>query len=184
MQTSAPRLAFQKLMQAPRGDQFKIKGNVADVNNTINVVLRLPQESGIIKVQLKRRLQYKSSALSLNVRSHKILQAANWLATNSSLYREQGVSFSDDRVHRLSMNLPEYENTSQCCSQVNSLLSDVDNIGHDADIETEQNTDYWIQDDAEIPAGLTGTMLTAPDFLEDSEGEQIYSIAPEEGSTP
>lgn len=75
-----------------------------------------------------------------------------WLATNSILYREQGVSFSDARVHRLSMNLSEYKNTSQCCSQVNSLLSDVDNIGHDADIETEQNTDYWIEDDAEIPA--------------------------------
>ena len=33
-----------------------------------------------------------SCALSLNVRPYKILQAANWLATNSALYREQGVS--------------------------------------------------------------------------------------------
>ena len=98
----APRLAFQKLMQAPRGNQLKIKGNVvnvpADVNNTVNVLPRLPQESGTIKVQLKRRLQYKSSALSLNVRPYKILQAANWLATNSALYREQGVSFCEDRI--------------------------------------------------------------------------------------
>ena len=184
----APRLAFQKLMQAPRGNQFKIKGNVvnvpADVNNTVNVLPRLPQESGTIKVQLKRRLQYKSSALSLNVRPHKIVQAAKWLAANSTLYREQGVSFSDGRVHRLSMNLSGNENTSQCCSQVNSLLSDVDNIGHDADIETEHYTDDWIEDDTEIPAGVADTMLTATDFLEDSEREQIYSIAPGEGSTP
>ena len=87
----APRLAFQKLMQAPRGNQLKIKGNVvdipADVNNTVNVLPQLPEESGTIKVQLKRQLQYKSSALSLNVRPYKILQAANWLATNSNLYR-------------------------------------------------------------------------------------------------
>ena len=27
----APRLAFQKLLQAPRGNQFKIKGNVVNV---------------------------------------------------------------------------------------------------------------------------------------------------------
>ena len=184
----APRLAFQKLMQALRGNQFKIKGNVvnvpADFNNTVNVLPRLPQESGTIKVQLKRRLQYKSSALSLNVRPHKIVQAAKWLATNSTLYREQGVSFSDDRVHRLSMNLPENEDTSQCCSQVNTLLSDVDNVGHSADVESEQHTNDWIEDDAEIPAGVTDTMLTATDFLEDSEREQIYSIAPGEGSTP
>ena len=63
----------------------------ADVNNTVNMLPRLPQETGTIKVQLKRRLQYKSSALSLNVRPHKILQASNWLATNSVLYRDQGV---------------------------------------------------------------------------------------------
>ena len=82
------------------------------------------------------------------------------------------------------MNLPENENTSQCCSQANSLLSDLNNIGHDADIETVQYTDDWVEDDAEIPAGVTDTMLTATDFLEDSEREQIYSIAPGEGSTP
>ena len=69
------------------------------------------------------------------------MQAAKWLATNSTLYREQGVSFSDDRVHRLSMNLPENENTIQYCSQANNLLSDVNNIGDDADIETEQYID-------------------------------------------
>jgi len=89
-------------MQAPRGNQLKIKGNVvnvpADVNNTVNVLPRLPEESGTIKVQLQRRLRYKSSALSLNVRPYKILQAANWLANNSNLYREQGISFSLDRV--------------------------------------------------------------------------------------
>ena len=56
-----PRLAFQKLLQAPRGNQFKIKGNVlnvpADVNNTVSMLPWLPKEIGTIKVQLKRRLE-------------------------------------------------------------------------------------------------------------------------------
>ena len=77
----APRLAFQKLMQAPRGNQLKIKGNIvnvpADVNNTVNVLPRLPQESGTVKVQLKRRLQYKSSALSLNERPYIYIKKNN-----------------------------------------------------------------------------------------------------------
>ena len=68
----APRLAFQKLMQAPRGKQFKITGNVvnvsADVANTVSMLPRLPNETSTIKVNLKRRLQYKSSALSQNIR--------------------------------------------------------------------------------------------------------------------
>ena len=37
---------------------------------------RLPDETSTIKVQLKRRLLYKSSALSLNIRPHKVMQAA------------------------------------------------------------------------------------------------------------
>ena len=79
----APRLAFQKLMQAPRGRQLKINGNIvnvpADVVNTVNMLPRFPNETSTIKVNLKRRLQYKSSALSLNVRPNKVAEAAKWL---------------------------------------------------------------------------------------------------------
>ena len=86
----APRLVFQKFLQAPRGNQFKIKGNVvnipADVTNTVNILPQLPQESGTIKIHVKRQLEYESSALSLNVRLNKLLQAANWLATNSLMF--------------------------------------------------------------------------------------------------
>ena len=160
----APRLAFQKLLQAPRGNPFKIKGNVvnvpADVNNTVNMLPRLPQESGTIKVQLKRRLEYKSSALSLNVRPNKILQAANWLATNSILYREQGISFSTDRATSYSTNLAQNETKTGDVSQPNEQISGSEDINE---------LDDWTEDDAEIPAGVTDTMFTPTDFLEDNE---------------
>ena len=69
----APRIAFQKLMQAPRGKQLKINGNIvnvpADVANTVSMLPRLPSETSTIKVNFKRRLQYKSSALSLKTLS-------------------------------------------------------------------------------------------------------------------
>ncbi|CAB4032107.1 ATP-dependent DNA helicase PIF1, partial [Paramuricea clavata] len=86
-------LAFQKLMQAPRGKQLKISGNIvnvpADIANTVGMLPRLPNETGTIKVNLKRRLQYKSSALSLNVRPNKVLEAAKWLVNNGNLYKEE-----------------------------------------------------------------------------------------------
>lgn len=79
----APRLAFQKLLQAPRGGQLKITGNVvnvpADVNSTVNMLPRLSDETGTVKIQLKRRLQYKSVALSMNIRPHQVMQADSWL---------------------------------------------------------------------------------------------------------
>ena len=95
----APRLAFQKLMQAPRGKQLKISGNIvnvpADIANTVGMLPRLPNETGTIKVNLKRRLQYKSSALSLNVRPNKVLEAAKWLVNNGDLYKEEGIILND-----------------------------------------------------------------------------------------
>ena len=96
----APRIAFQKLMQAPRGQQMKIHGNVvnvpADVNNTVSVLPRLQSQNATIKINLKRKLHYKSSALSLNVRPHKVIQTAQWLISNSSLY--SWISLSPTRI--------------------------------------------------------------------------------------
>ena len=90
------RLAFQKLIQAPRGKQFKINGNIvnvpADVTNSVSLLPRLPNEACTIKVNLKRKLQCKSSALSLNVRPHKVVQAAKWPINNSALYKEEGIA--------------------------------------------------------------------------------------------
>ena len=70
----APRIAFQKLMQAPRGRQLKIHGNIvnvpADVTHTVSILSRLQNQTATIKVNLKRMLKYKSSALSLNQGSY------------------------------------------------------------------------------------------------------------------
>lgn len=52
------------------------------------------------------------------------------------------------------------------------------------DDDNSEQVDDWTEDDVEIPAGVTDTMLTANDFLEDGERLQIYSIAPGEGSVP
>ena len=49
-------------MQAPRGRQFKILRNVVYVVAEVsNVLSRLPNDTGTIKVNLKRKLQYKTN---------------------------------------------------------------------------------------------------------------------------
>ena len=155
----------------------------ADVNNTVNIIPRLPQETGTIKVQLKRRLKFKGSALSLNVRPNKILQAANWLVTNSSLYREEGLTLSNDKAATYNLNLLQNDTENQDCCDDNDQLSDTCSLEKAAK-ETEDFVDDWTEGDAGIPEGVTDTMLTATDFLEDTERAQIYNIAPGEGSVP
>ena len=130
-------------------------------------------------------MQCKSSALSLNVRPYKILQAANWLAANSNLYGEHGISFSEDRIARCNITLQnetESEDTSQ--ASCNGQISGTCNAERTASKETSEIHDDWTEVDAEIPAGVTDTMLTATDFLGDDERQQIYNIAPGEGSVP
>ena len=168
-------------MQAPRGKQLKINGNVvnvpADVINTVNLLPRLPEQSGTIKVQLKRRLQYKSSALSLNIRPHKVLQAANWLASSSTLYQEHGIAFN-----------PDWEINFDQSNEPNEQIGD---MGEASDTQNlSKNTfekltdDEFSEDEAEIPAGVTDSMLTPPDFVDDSERQHIPNVAPGEGNRP
>jgi len=94
-------------LQAPRGGQLKIYGNIvnvpADVNSTISVLPRLPLESGTISLNLKRRFQYKGI---LNVRPHKVSHAANWLLNNSNLYGDEGITLN----HNLTVNASVFLN--------------------------------------------------------------------------
>ena len=44
--------------------------------------------------------------------------------------------------------------------------------------------DEWSEDETEVPAGVTDTMLTATDFLEDNARQHIFNVAPAEGNIP
>ena len=181
----APRIAFQKLMQAPRGKQFKIHGNIvnvpADVTSTVTMLPRLPSQNATVKVNLKRKLQYKSSALSLNVRPQKIIEAAFWLICSCSLYKDEGIVLNSDWVNSYNAEMPN-ENADNISEHCDSEQSD----GNGENVETKEsdNEDEWSEDEAEIPAGTLDTMLTAPNFVEDNERQHILNVAPAEGNRP
>ena len=46
------------------------------------------------------------------------------------------------------------------------------------------NENNCSEDEDEIPAGVTDTMSTATDFVDDNQRENILNVAPGEGSTP
>ena len=142
----------------------------ADVSSTVNMLPRLSHETGTIKVQLKWRLQYKSSALSLNIRPHKVMQAAAWLVNTSSLYQEQGITLDPAWMTSIEK---EIVSDNQCIKNTN--------ISGD-NLDTPE--DEWSEDEAEIQAGVTDSMLTPPDFVDDSERQEIYNFAPGEGNRP
>ena len=173
----APGIAFQKLMQAPRGRQLKIHGNIvnvpADVTHTVSILPRWQNQTATIKVNLKRMLKYKSSALSLNVRPYKVFEAANWLISRSNLCKEKGIVLNNDWINQHSQD-------------ANDVNNDNSNLQQDTIDETSDNEEIIHneipQDESESTAGVTDTMFTATDVLEDEEMQNILNIAPGEGN--
>ena len=68
----------------------------ADVTNSVSLLPRLPNEACTIKDNLKRTLQCKSYASSLNVRPHKVVQAAKWLKNSTVLHKEEGIALCEN----------------------------------------------------------------------------------------
>ena len=56
---------------------------------------------------------------------------------------------------------------------------------NDIDSQTIENSeDEWSEDEADKPAGVTDTMLTSSDYVDNRERQQIYNIVPGGGNTP
>ena len=48
----------------------------------------------------------------------------------------------------------------------------------------QDDKDKWSEDEAEICAGVTDTLLTPPDFVNHNERQCILNVAPAEGNKP
>ena len=122
--------------------------------------------------------------MSLNVRPHKVFQAATLLTTNSALYQEQGIVFNKDWQNNF-QNILDLNDDDTCIPQEkdDSESKHVHHSNVNPNHKKCQNED-WSEDEAEIPAGVTDTMLTATDFLENHERETIHNVAPGEGIRP
>ena len=101
----------------------------ADVTNSVSLLPWLPNEACTRKVNLKRKLQYKSSALSLNVWPHKVVQAAKWLISNSALYKEEGIALCENWQNSQESDFDNsVHDKSECNPQVEDSNSDSETL--------------------------------------------------------
>ena len=166
----APTLAYQKLRQGPRVGQLKINGNIVNVPadviiHTVSTLPRFPNETNTIKVNLKRRLQYKSSALSLNVRPNKVSEAAKWLVNNGNLYKDEGMTFNDTWLedYRNAFVFDSDDNDQILDGSKNFVNSNAEGLNRDTKCKGQHSVchddRHWSEDEAEMPAGVIDTML-------------------------
>ena len=102
----AKRLLFMKIFKLPKGAHQGIKGSVvnvpADVTKIASVLPRVPSQSGLIGLKLKRDLKYKSAVSSQTIRPQVVLYALAYLVQNNpSHYGDVTVNTSwiDDSVN-------------------------------------------------------------------------------------
>jgi hypothetical protein len=130
---------------------------------------RFPNDTSTIKVNLKRRLQYKSS-ISLNVRPNKVAEAAKWLVNNGNLYKDEGITFNNTWLEDNSNTQILFDDSDNDQTSENVVDCNAESLNCDTECKTQQSSacdddEHWSEDGAEIPAAITDTMLTSPDFV-------------------
>ena len=143
-------------------------------------------DTSTIKINLKSKLQYKSSALSLNVRPNKVVEAALWLIRNSELYKDEDVSFNQSWMADYEQELINQENEKNpTCSSTAIDNTEMSKVIDDNEDNTDYNNDgECSEDEVEPPSGVSDTMLTPTDFLDDNCHDRIMNVAPAEGNKP
>ena len=80
-----------------KGAQKGIHGQVvcvkADVNNTAKCLPRLPTDQTLIRVKLKRKLEYRGHHMCQDVNPTKVKEALAWLKANNPNYEDIDVDF-------------------------------------------------------------------------------------------
>jgi hypothetical protein len=94
-----------QIHQLPRGGQFSIKGNVVnvlvDIQPTINSLPRNIDKSGTIAVKLKKKLQYKKSDFSENVRPLAVICGLHYLMKKSEMYKMSGIQINSEWINEI-----------------------------------------------------------------------------------
>ena len=153
----AMHIPFMKVMALPHGGQQNIHGPVVCVPSNLKKVTKLPikhEEDLLLRVKLKRKLQYKGYYEYQFVDPKHILQALQFLKENNVWYKDVAIDTNWDE------NVNEWHEESEN----NSSLS--------IDDQQQVATDTCLQ-----PVDIAQEVL-------DHYFDDIYDIAPGEGNNP
>ncbi|XP_058986622.1 uncharacterized protein LOC131806501 [Musca domestica] len=148
--------------------QCAVRGAVVNVpiqlNTTVNVLPRTVNQTEVVQVHLKRRLQYEHSFMTETIRPAKIYEAARYLV-NTELYKKHNIVLSSDWLN--SMNSTEEQ----------PFISNVE----DLELVSRLTNTNFIQDDVDEVNPQETLLDNNP--VENLPLQRI-SIAPGEGQRP
>ena len=90
------RIPFMKMVALPRGRQTAIHGPAVNIPTNLDTICkllpRLPKDSEILPMKLKRRLSYKGHYMYDSVHPERMMMALDWLKANNILYGDININ--------------------------------------------------------------------------------------------
>ena len=124
------RVPFIKMVALPSGKQRCIHGAAVNVpskvDNVCNVLPRLPSETELIALKLKRKLAYRGHYMYDYISPEKVLTALKWLKQNNPLYadidiNEEWLELAMANDESLCAGLVHQNDTSDMCGNANNM---------------------------------------------------------------
>jgi hypothetical protein len=151
----SPAIPFMKMVSLIKGAQKGVHGQIvcvkADVNSVAQSLPRLPTDQSLIRVKLKRKLEYKGHHMCQDISPSKIREALTWLKEHNPEYEDIDINFdnfdgmlNDQLIHTDqceehddSCNIEEHEyiedTTDNSADMIDNHADDVDNYADDVD---------------------------------------------------
>ena len=205
----ATRYPFMKILALPRGKQSGIKGAIVNVPvNAAQVcesLPRTPNAAGIVPLQLKRRIHYRSSVLKQNIRPDAVKMGLSVLCQINKFYNDiqEDTQWEENCIeedHTLwkeltTLNMPEGKENDEPSSE-NAEAAGMEKDHNDHSTENDKRTGVATErsdspctaevDEAEEVSQIRGVVYDTclqeadPAVLDDGS----FSIAPGEGRCP
>ncbi|XP_062572139.1 uncharacterized protein LOC134234095 [Saccostrea cucullata] len=203
------RLIFMKILALPRGRQKAVHGTVVNVpvdsSQTCTLLPRLPTNSGLIPVKLKRKLEYRGHVEFQHISPDRVISSLLFLKENNEFYKDVPV-LENWKDLAAGDNPSLWERLTEPHTKKNESVDDdsgnpdqrtdphneEDNT-HSSDGVYEHSTlgnddDEWSGEDDDLlnAEEISQTRGIAYDtcIQQEYRGNEIISIAPGEGKTP
>ena len=168
----SPVMAFMLIHQLFPGGQFSLYGSIChlpiEIGKVISTLPRSFNQCETIAVKLKRRLCYRNSVFSENVRPQKIIDALQYLLRTSKLYQQHNINIDPQWLHT-------FPNTSNDPDDDEELhITQNENLTNSSDDDDNNNEE-------EPNAPSINTLVTDNTI---DPNKDILCIAPGEGQKP
>ena len=169
----SPVMAFMLIHQLLPGHQLSLYGSICHLPIEIGkIIKKLPRtlnEYETISVKLKCRLCYKNTVFDENVRPYKIIEALQYLLSNSNLYKEHNIHIDPEWLNNFATS--DTSTTYEASNKTTKKNKENDDSSSDEDNENEESPN----------APSVNTLLTENTM---DPNKTILCIAPGEDQKP